>query len=433
MALCMFLVCAIAVPNAVVTVSAFTSQAGPFKAATPRTNINLMHKSNGMTTVATHAQTPAPLALRRHFDLHLLGRGADLGPSSSQSSVDTHYQNTLEPLRRSSLLLQSLKRIKFTSSKSRPINKSASLGKSLLMAAKTRTRRTLSKTSISTSSSGNAATSRRRRSFVGRGLKKPVSFNAVAASPVTKFVGDWAWTSPFFVLAVAVPLHYAVVHNTFPALPACYPLQRPFHHYESAALGGVVMTKLLFLLSNVAYFASGSYLCNVKIGNTNGNTTGKKRFFRADPSSASPAALDISMSSLELTDDTDGTDSKNDLAFSKWLGGTVWASGVVSAIYHIFQSIDVSDYFAETLCFLDHGVAMSSVLYFIKVCGIPRLRTAMMGALSLVALKPKGAAYAYTHSVWHFLSAAVTISWAHDGIQRHKRRKGTGNFQAAVL
>lgn len=98
----------------------------------------------------------------------------------------------------------------------------------------------------------------------------------------------------------------------------------------------------------------------------------------------------------------------------------ILTSGLVSTIFHSFQAMSGSaeaSALAEALCFVDHGVAGASVLYFWNVCGRPRRSTVVVGVAGLVALAlPLRPGYAWLHSLWHFLSATAALLWA---FQKH--------------
>ena len=102
------------------------------------------------------------------------------------------------------------------------------------------------------------------------------------------------------------------------------------------------------------------------------------------------------------------------------LGAMVFASGVVSLLYHAFQSLGGLNV-AESLCFIDHGVAFSSACYFLAKCGMPSIKTLSIGVPSLLLLLFPGDSYPVIHSIWHAMSAGTTISWAFDGVDRRQR------------
>jgi hypothetical protein len=103
--------------------------------------------------------------------------------------------------------------------------------------------------------------------------------------------------------------------------------------------------------------------------------------------------------------------------FPVGLGVGVLSAGTVSTVFHAVQAL--GDYrLAESLCYLDHGVAISSALYFWHTCGRPSRLTWMLGVAGLVALAaPAGGGDVYPglHSAWHFLSAGAAVAWALDG------------------
>lgn len=94
-------------------------------------------------------------------------------------------------------------------------------------------------------------------------------------------------------------------------------------------------------------------------------------------------------------------------------GFWILAAGTISTIFHTVQA---AGYYhtAEALCYLDHGVAGTAILYFFHVCGNPSRRAWGLGVSGLVALACPGYMYPFWHSLWHVLSAATAVVWVHD-------------------
>lgn len=139
-----------------------------------------------------------------------------------------------------------------------------------------------------------------------------------------------------------------------------------------------------FLLSNVAYFISGTLLLN--------------RFpFRA---------MEKGMVRVQPTKFT-------------MLGIWILLAGAVSTIFHSVQALG-SYAIAESLCYIDHGVAISACFYYFKTCGLPSKKVWTLGMAGLAALVCTEPGYAILHSTWHFLSATAATKWAIEGYDRTK-------------
>lgn len=198
----------------------------------------------------------------------------------------------------------------------------------------------------------------------------PILVSAATQATIDTIQKCW-WCLPM-ILAL-VPPYFALVHRTNPKMPSFWPLVQ-LDAVSAVILGG-------FLLSNIAYFISGIYLY--------------LRYHHLVPSTSDDESKDLHPTRDPL------------------LGGSVLAAGTVSTIFHSVQALG-SQALAECLCFIDHGVAISSILYFWFRCGRPSQRT---WALSLVGLTTLSitANYAWLHSAWHFLSASAAVVWARDG------------------
>lgn len=180
------------------------------------------------------------------------------------------------------------------------------------------------------------------------------------------FVAHTWWLTPLVVLC-AVPLYTLLLFQCLPVTPDCWKLVDvatllpPKNGLSSA--GG-------FLLSNLVYFGSGGYLLF------------KKR-------------------------EGDKTESVKNLG---------WWTLVAGSVSTLFHSVQVVDYrLAEAFCYLDHGVAITSILYFLKTLGRPGRRTICLSALGLLLLtNPIPSLYLWCHSVWHVCSAGAALTWAMD-------------------
>lgn len=148
-----------------------------------------------------------------------------------------------------------------------------------------------------------------------------------------------------------------------------------------------------FLSSNIFYFLSGLYLLNVI------KPIQWKRVHRSSQALAKIYSND----------------------WDPILGWLVLCSGGMSLLYHSFQALGPLNV-AESLCFIDHGLAISSFFCFFDKCGIPSLKTLAIGLSSLLLLVIHGDVYPIVHSIWHLLSACTTVSWASDGAKRRRKK-----------
>ena len=175
-------------------------------------------------------------------------------------------------------------------------------------------------------------------------------------SVLCTFIASTWWLTP--LVLCLVPLYTLCLFQCLPVTPDCWKLVQlqPFGHSVSS-IGG-------FLLSNVVYFVSGGYLC-----------------YKSDT--------------------------------TRSLGLWTLLAGLVSTIFHSVQVVDYR--LAEALCYFDHGVAITSILYFVKTLGLPGLRTTVLSALGLVLLaNPLPDLYLWLHSFWHVCSAGAALTWAMD-------------------
>ena len=200
-----------------------------------------------------------------------------------------------------------------------------------------------------------------------------------------KFLRQTWWLCP--MLLALVPFYSALFLGKCASMPEWWQVVKmdTIRQSNDAALiiGG-------FLVSNIAYFASGAFLLtrfpvrSIK--------KRESRFPRLKPTSFS------------------------------MLGIWILLAGTVSTIFHSVQALG-SHAISESLCYVDHAVAISAAFYFLKRCGFPSRRVLAIGIASLATLVYWHPAYAAIHSLWHFLSAATATQWALEGYQRAKTKK----------
>jgi len=222
-------------------------------------------------------------------------------------------------------------------------------------------------------------------------LKTIVSASLVGA----RFAISTSWWCFPFTLTV-YPLFHFLASGKPATSPSFWsmPILSSLIHSPSA---GVVIGG--FLLSNISYFLSGLYLLDV--------------IPRLDVRWEAP-------SKRKLTVKTEPGPGFRD---NPLLGIMVILCGVCSVFYHTFQTIGPQYHaVAETFFYIDHGFAISTILYFLSLFGVPSRKTMAIGSAGLLMLATGGLrgaeAYAWIHSLWHFFSAGASVSWAHDGLKR---------------
>lgn len=212
-----------------------------------------------------------------------------------------------------------------------------------------------------------------QRMAAKNGQMIPSLLSASTSSTISTLKRCW-WCLP--MMLALIPPYFVLFQNTLPSMPSWWSLVKldaVFHSPYAAVILGV------FLLSNIAYFISGTYLY--------------LRYHLLVPSETSEVAPTFR---------------------DPLLGGSVLTAGTVSTVFHSVQALG-SQSLAECLCFIDHGVAISSVLYFWFRCGRPS-RNALLLSLAGFATLSITEGYAWLHSVWHLLSASAAVVWARDGL-----------------
>ena len=202
------------------------------------------------------------------------------------------------------------------------------------------------------------------------------------------------WCFPFMI--TVYPLFHFLASGKPATSPSFWsmPVLSSLIHSPSA---GVVIGG--FLLSNISYFLSGLYLLNVI------------------------PRLDVRLEAPSKRKLTVKTEPGPGFSDNPLLGIMVILCGVCSVFYHTFQTIGPQYHaVAETFFFIDHGFAISTILYFLSLFGVPSRKTMAIGTAGLLMLAAGGLrgaeAYAWIHSLWHFFSAGASVSWAHDGLKR---------------
>ena len=235
---------------------------------------------------------------------------------------------------------------------------------------------------------------------------RSMSSTVTALRQGTSFAVRQSWWC-FPMILFLIPL-ISLMNGSSAQMPSWWAMSNLKHLHESKT--GIALI-IGFLSSNIFYFMSGLYLLNALpfmrrrnngngICNVNGNGNNK-------------TSVNENRSSNQI-----GTINQNGI--HPMLGWIVLSSGAMSLIYHTFQAVGPLN-IAESLCFIDHGLALSSGLFFLDKCGLPSLKTWIIGTVSLAFLATSGDVYPIVHSLWHLGSASATISWASDGVERRRR------------
>lgn len=209
--------------------------------------------------------------------------------------------------------------------------------------------------------------------------------------PVVGILRQSWWTFPLFL--ALVPLHCAL-QGTCAAMPVWWQLVNM--DYVKVSKHATLLVSC-FLGSNIAYFGSGLFLL--------------QRF---------PLHLGIGAKSSEKKRRKKNKTTSTIATRFPMLGMWILGAGLTSTIFHSVQALG-SYQIAESLCYIDHAVALSAGGYFWDTCGAPSRRTLGLGMLSLVTLALTHPGYAFLHSTWHFLSATTATLWALEGHDRMQK------------
>eukprot|EP00529_Nitzschia_sp_RCC80_P024072 CAMPEP_0113488718 /NCGR_PEP_ID=MMETSP0014_2-20120614/26161_1 /TAXON_ID=2857 /ORGANISM="Nitzschia sp." /LENGTH=447 /DNA_ID=CAMNT_0000382439 /DNA_START=180 /DNA_END=1523 /DNA_ORIENTATION=- /assembly_acc=CAM_ASM_000159 len=276
-----------------------------------------------------------------------------------------------------------------------------------------------------------------------------VVFRRLVATTKSYWKEYW-WTSPMVLLLV--PLYSYIFLQSHASMPSWWSVTNMDHIYHTTttaaaatAAAGSSSPSLLsstfvllgtFLGSNIAYFISSIYLA-IRFGmislKKNKNDTNDVDF-NFDVAQQDRHGQNQHKTNLPVAVHVQWPPVVPNFAFlALWIG----TAGVVSTIFHSVQAFNGSRGFAETLCYVDHAVAITAGLYFWKTCGRPTTTVALIGALSLVTLVVTEPAYELLHSSWHLLSAITATRWALDGyarrIQRRKEQLRDKKMESSTL
>jgi hypothetical protein len=213
--------------------------------------------------------------------------------------------------------------------------------------------------------------------------------SAVAVAAGKNLCSEAWWASP--MCACLIPVYHAIVLQQGVGMPhwwRVFPMDHLWASPDAVAVVG------FFLMSNLAYFLAAAYL-----------------LAKFPPVQA--VATSSSSSSSSSQNRTGRFHTMLSLRPTKHTGLGLWvaAAGTISTLFHSFQAL--GDYaIAEQLCYIDHGVALTGIFYFLDVLGRPSPATCGLSLVGLVTLVRTHPGYAYLHSTWHFLSAAAAIVWA---------------------
>ena len=193
----------------------------------------------------------------------------------------------------------------------------------------------------------------------------------------------------FPMLVALVPVYCALVTGTFARMPDWWQMVK-MDHVRTGALAQV----LFFLFSNISFFAAAGYLLML---------------FPPRPKIVSvKEGLPIPTKTMKL----------HIPSAQSMLGVWMLASGLISTIFHSVQAFGPHP-IAESLCFIDHAIAGSSLFYFWHMCGPPSRKVWALGLTAFACLCITSPSWIYTwcHSAWHFIVAFAAVIWVR---QSHK-------------
>lgn len=214
--------------------------------------------------------------------------------------------------------------------------------------------------------------------------------HAAARHSATNF---W-WSLPS--LLCLVPLYTLAAWQTMPTTPGVWKLvnmELVWQHLPPSSAASVVAA---FLASNVSYLIAAAYLLRSRgISGAVVDPENSKKQQRGSICSNNGGGILIPAS----------------------LGWWTLLAGAMSTVFHTVQA--VGDYgVAEALCYWDHGIAGTAILYFWYACGRPSPRAWLCASAGVAALAFPVAAcppiYPWLHSLWHVLSALAAVVWARD-------------------
>jgi hypothetical protein len=256
----------------------------------------------------------------------------------------------------------------------------------------------------------------------GQWLESVVASSATGASMGLQSLYDilqllvlrYWWTFPAILLCGVVPCHTLLVSKSLPMTPSFWKLvNMDFVH----SMAHAVTTIALFLASNASYFGAALYLWSKSALVAQHSWWAAAPLLRPNriPKQTSPLVSPTNQIPTNLTATLDATTT---VRLPTALGGWTMAAGCMSTIFHTVQAY--GDFgLAEALCYWDHGVAGTAILYFWYACGRPSVRTwacitAGLTALAFPITAVHPPLYPALHASWHVLSAVAALVWAHD-------------------
>ena len=208
-----------------------------------------------------------------------------------------------------------------------------------------------------------------KRSFYSLEQPLPVIATTTRDAAIEFLRKSW-WTFPM-ILAL-LPFYCLFFKGVCATMPDWWQVVKIDTHNTPFSVG-------CFLFSNASYFLAGSYLLTRFPFQRKGKVYQPTRF--------------------------------------SMLGVWILVAGLVSVIFHSVQTVG-SYALAESLCYIDHGIAISSGFYYFDTCGFPSRCTLGLGLAGLAALVFTYPGYVWLHSSWHLLSAAAATRWALEGHDR---------------
>ena len=230
------------------------------------------------------------------------------------------------------------------------------------------------------------------------------------------------WSLPMIILILFPILTFIKNGSLCAQMPSWWSMSR-LHYLHTSCIGHWICFG--FLTSNVFYFLSAFCLLNGIIPFTSSSSISSVTSTFSLSHKRSKDNIVIIEQYNAYKTNTYKKKTANNMRYPL-LGWLVLCSGSISLLYHSFQAWGAIN-IAESLCYIDHGLAISSGCCFLDKCGMPSSKTLLIGIISLCMLTIGGdtGSFEYTypiiHSFWHLGSASATISWAFDGSKRRKR------------
>ena len=206
--------------------------------------------------------------------------------------------------------------------------------------------------------------------------------------------------SPMFL--ALVPVYCALVTGTFATMPEWWSMMR-IHVTGATAMAAVAF----FLFSNISFFVAAAYLLML--------FPPRHKAIRVN-SGVLPIPTPKKMKLPVPTE-------------KSMLGVWMLASGLISTIFHSVQAYGPRP-IAESLCFIDHAIAGSSLFYFWRMCGNPSKKVWALGLTSLAFLCITSPSWIYTwcHSMWHVIVSFAAVLWVRES---HKSELGFNDLLAS--